>query len=367
LPNLPEQYNAFITAPSVSELSRKLNLAFSFSALESTMEFPNMHGDHMVAIQGKIFHRIRPNHQQSPIKWILYDGFEAHSNPRTQHTEDIPLFWIRSLSAALRETNPFVRQLINLSQIPGIIPDLRLELSEQGAADEIAALIRYDNTAINEVAPRTLEIFRYHDNRRQKIYATSRLWEPLTYPLLFPHGTKGWGVSRCMYIFMRMCLQFLLDLAINEERTTDTLMWHTRQRILREERMKIFGRLTNEYLVDMWSRCIELRINYIKQNLERLARQDAELMGREYIPESENVFLPSSFMGSRHWTSEQVADALAIAAQMGKPTFFVTMTCNPMWPEIQSQLLPGQSYSDNPGVVARVFKAKLYDLLKVNF
>ncbi|KAF9477677.1 hypothetical protein BDN70DRAFT_907159 [Pholiota conissans] len=35
------------------------------------------------------------------------------------------------------------------------------------------------------------------------------------------------------------------------------------------------------------------------------------------------------------------------------------MTCNPDWPEITSQLLPGQDYTHIPIVVARVFKRKL--------
>jgi hypothetical protein len=35
------------------------------------------------------------------------------------------------------------------------------------------------------------------------------------------------------------------------------------------------------------------------------------------------------------------------------------MTMNPLWPEIQSQLLPGQSVFDIPGVVNRSFHGRL--------
>jgi hypothetical protein len=38
------------------------------------------------------------------------------------------------------------------------------------------------------------------------------------------------------------------------------------------------------------------------------------------------------------------------------------MTCNPYWPEITEQLLPGQTPHDRPDVVARVYHAKLRDL-----
>lgn len=39
--------------------------------------------------------------------------------------------------------------------------------------------------------------------------------------------------------------------------------------------------------------------------------------------------------------------------------FFITMTCDPLWPKIQSQRLPGQNSTDAPVVVCRVFKRKL--------
>jgi Helitron helicase-like domain at N-terminus len=39
------------------------------------------------------------------------------------------------------------------------------------------------------------------------------------------------------------------------------------------------------------------------------------------------------------------------------------MTANPNWPEIQRELLPGQTAADRPDLVARVFKAKMSQLL----
>lgn len=110
---------------------------------------------------------------------------------------------------------------------------------------------------------------------------------------------------------------------------------------------------------------MEIRLNYLRKNVNRIAREDAEVMGREYVSDSENVLLPSSFLGSRRWTSTQVADTLAIASQFGPPTFFITMTCNPEWPEIQGQLQPGQDYTDIPTIVVRVFREKLRLLIKV--
>jgi Helitron helicase-like domain at N-terminus len=49
---------------------------------------------------------------------------------------------------------------------------------------------------------------------------------------------------------------------------------------------------------------------------------------------------------------------------VAKPDLFNTMTRNPYWDEIASQLLPGQTVQDRPDLVARVFKLKLKRLLK---
>ncbi|XP_048565321.1 uncharacterized protein LOC125545433 [Triticum urartu] len=55
-------------------------------------------------------------------------------------------------------------------------------------------------------------------------------------------------------------------------------------------------------------------------------------------------------------------DAMAIVQRFGKPDYFVTMTCNPYWEEITSNLAPGQTPQDRPDLVARVYRAKLRDM-----
>ena len=57
-------------------------------------------------------------------------------------------------------------------------------------------------------------------------------------------------------------------------------------------------------------------------------------------------------------------DAMAIVRALGRPTYFVTFTCNPDWPEIRAALLPGQDAQSRPDLVARVFGQKLRALLE---
>jgi hypothetical protein len=51
-------------------------------------------------------------------------------------------------------------------------------------------------------------------------------------------------------------------------------------------------------------------------------------------------------------------DAMAIVRRHGKPTFFITMTTNPKWPEIVQELEEGQTSADRPDITARVFAQK---------
>ncbi len=56
---------------------------------------------------------------------------------------------------------------------------------------------------------------------------------------------------------------------------------------------------------------------------------------------------------------QKMHEIIATSNKMGHPDIFLTMTCNPNWPEIRTSLLPGQSSQDRPNLCARVFDLKL--------
>ncbi|XP_074315213.1 uncharacterized protein LOC141651397 [Silene latifolia] len=55
---------------------------------------------------------------------------------------------------------------------------------------------------------------------------------------------------------------------------------------------------------------------------------------------------------------------MALVQKYGKPDLFITMTCNPNWPEIKAELSPGEQAHNRPDLVARIFHAKLTLLRK---
>ena len=50
-------------------------------------------------------------------------------------------------------------------------------------------------------------------------------------------------------------------------------------------------------------------------------------------------------------------DCMTISSCKGEPTYFVTLTFNPKWPELQ-QFLHGRPYTDRPDSVERIFQQK---------
>ena len=76
------------------------------------------------------------------------------------------------------------------------------------------------------------------------------------------------------------------------------------------------------------------------------------------------VILPKSFVGSPRWYNSKFQDGMAICRKYHKPDFFITMTCNTNWTEIQRELRKGETAQDRPDLVARVFKLKKDQLIK---
>jgi hypothetical protein len=76
-------------------------------------------------------------------------------------------------------------------------------------------------------------------------------------------------------------------------------------------------------------------------------------------------YLPDSVHRSQRHLSALAKNALVLVSEYGCPHVFLTFTCNPEWPEIQSQLINGQTVFDRPDVTVPVFKSRL-DKFKTN-
>ena len=124
-----------------------------------------------------------------------------------------------------------------------------------------------------------------------------------------------------------------------------------------------------EYLVDQAAKVEEFRLSYFRQNQQLFRMWDAQglqdqLRADNFIRSGTSVILPSSFIGGPRFMKKLYQDAMAVVRCMGKPTYFITMTCNPKWLEIQGELLGSQLAVDRPDLVARVFRLKMAALVE---
>jgi len=353
LPLLPRNVTAALEdselSKDISAISRRLNNLFCFTAIGATGGFTHFAtGSATVSITGRTYHRLYDvSDAQHCLHWFLYDGFErVHQGLQY----DVPTDWTHALRTDLDDVNPYVRHLQQFHEVPGTNP-CALELTDVSADGDFAAIMHASNTT--SIKPRGILIWNRSSAQPTFMPIFSRHYEPLQYPLLFPHGTPGWGLNT------------------TTQNTTRAVpftqrVWY-KSRLLTEDRFQMLGRLGCEYLCDMYSRIKEERLGFIRRGL--LNGQTREENDEE-DDNSTDLELPASFLGSRKWASEQTADSLALARTYRKPSFFITMTCNPKWPEIQSRLCPRQNACDIPVIIARIFKLRqerLLQLLKTKF
>nr|GMC95880.1 uncharacterized protein LOC109215991 [Ipomoea batatas] len=74
------------------------------------------------------------------------------------------------------------------------------------------------------------------------------------------------------------------------------------------------------------------------------------------------VILPVSFIGGPRDMRRRYMDAMSFVQRFGKPDLFITVTCNPNWPEIKELLKYVDEPQNRPDLLARVFHARLEEL-----
>jgi len=92
--------------------------------------------------------------------------------------------------------------------------------------------------------------------------------------------------------------------------------------------------------------------------IDMMVKMPAGPLGRKLI-------LSSSHVRSPRFMTQLFQDAMAICRHFHKPDLFLTMTANPKWPEIIYSLFSGQTATDCPDIVSRVFEQKKKALLKL--
>jgi len=132
------------------------------------------------------------------------------------------------------------------------------------------------------------------------------------------------------------------------------------------------ARLFQQYLVVAYCKIETERLQFLRCEQKALGA-DSYISLRDSIlaidgdprQVGQRVVLPATYTGGPRYMHERQSDAMAYVRRMGRADFFITMTCNPQWPEIADNLLPGQQAQDRPDMVARVFRQKHKKLMEL--
>ena len=287
---------------------------------------------------------------------------------------------LQRVQECLHQSNPFIHDFKQILEIPDEeIANGKLIISAKAPIGEHAR--RY-NAQIDLKEVSIVTNCQNHDlvlQKRggglQKVSDLNPNGMPLHFTLLFPFGTKGWDQQEMH--------------SDGKRRVTpkEFFTYHLRTRSgANQDYLHKAGKLFQEWLCMAWVTIENQRLEYQKQNQKAL-RADTYKSVREateerlramedLAPREDGIYrddhrpamvgrkiLCSSFQGGPRWYNAKFQDAMAIVRKYGKPDLFITMTCNPQWPEITEALFPGQKAHDRPDIVAKIFKRKMDQLM----
>lgn len=224
-------------------------------------------------------------------------------------------------------------------------------------SDEVAIIIPGDGEQATD--GRDI-ILRNHQNSLQRVSDGHSAYDCLRYVLLFPYGEHGWHYD----------VQSLSSGNQPASRKVSQSRYYAYRFHSRPNEFSTIlrgGRLFQEFLVDKFAGIDQSRLRYLRLNQDKIRAtlysglEDAINTADETVDLNQlgrRIILPSSYIGGARHMHQRFQDAMAIVRYFRKVDLFVTVTANPKSPEIQRELLLGQTASDRPDLVARVFKMK---------
>ncbi|KAI5390641.1 hypothetical protein KIW84_075804 [Lathyrus oleraceus] len=283
--------------------------------------------------QGAFYHNIGGFYPNEGVRLrffqlYIYDTDNELHN-RMQENPQLHQSVVHKLQKMLHQFNPFVIRFKQLSILPNI-SECSLILKERPrnhhqynlpTAEQVAKIIVGCDADSMDYG-RDINVIRC-DGNLKKVQETKGYYDPLQYPI----------------------------------RPNDQSM------------LLNAGQLLQQYVVDNYVKIESGRLRWIKEHQSDIRSElyqglhDALHVGET---NEENIgkrtILPSSFIGSRRDMTQRYEDDMAIVLNGGKPDIFLTMTYNPSWSEITSELLSFQTPQDRPDLLTRIFHSKFEKL-----
>ena len=292
-------------------------------------------------VRARLFGQLRPEILQQLTEWFMQNNHLIRT--------------LKTARETIQETDADSRKIVILEEKRPAGQHARRYNAQN--APEVAILMD-DEPANNRDI-----VIKLRNGNLRRISELHPSYDPMQYPIAFPHGTDGYNI-------------YLKGRAAGGRgpgRKITQMQYYSYHIQVRDGNYLLkLGRLFQYILVDSYCKIETGNIRFI-QNEQRSLRADNytnlhdNLIANDGDPRNvgQRVVLPATFVGGPRWMHARQADAMAYVRKMGRPCFFITMTCNPKWQEIVENLLPGQQPHDRPDLIAKVFNLKLKALMDV--
>src|SRR5512138_351968 len=380
----PLPFRQLWSKPDFLQNIRAYNNVFAFTSLGAKI-IEGEHGDrrytsatsgvYTFRIQGSTHHlmgSLMPNDGTDPkfAQVYVYDGdMEAQIQRRGNIIGGLNEDFLRVIQQTMTDTNPWAKRFLSAGDLMrhGDVNDFRLVIHANHGMD----LRTHNKPSVNEVAaiiadegiddPRDVVVHLREDGRLQRISDIHPGYDPLQFPLLYPFGEYGWspyieyandGIRRRSKV---SCKEFYAYKSF-EQNEEWSVLHHS-------------GRLCQQYFVEQFAKIELQRLRLIRKDQGKLRADlyagvvDAIARDCDLGHIGRYVLLPPTFTGGERYMRKQYLDAMSIVREFGKPTLFMTMTCNPEWPEIQEALYEHQKADARPDLVSRVFHCKFQECM----
>ena len=329
-------------------------------------------GSCFTSIQGRCYHHdlYAPGTRAHPLigNGLSYVFLETTWR-NTDATERFPKEVIDAaleLRQILRQCNPTVQSIIRDERLHQkclefmqSVPEAQVHIEDDGlnvsATSSSQLMLLFSLQGNLSQLPRTSRDVAAEGIPTVRVNHESAAYERSAYPLIDVYGDDGWfrrdrdGTSYT-----------------DSSGNVLTLRQYLRFKYCQSHTLRFVPRLTQEWLLDMVSRSEYLNQREQVQIIEGYRRSTVTEVFRSQNPVTSGkaCTIPSSIRGSPAYRRLKVDEGMAHVFRFGPPTFFITFTANPEWPEITENLLPRQSWFHNPFLVNLVFQLKLRALIK---
>jgi hypothetical protein len=358
--HIPVEFESIIYSADVRSNIRQYNRAMAMASVgHKNASLP----DGTFVLSGKSYHRIGslqpyPGNSFNFAQIYILDTEDATARRKEIFPNGLKANTLCILHDLMLLHNPYARQY-RKAAVDGVT-ELHWSCDDDVLGMDIGAIVAQPGNQRSIVIRKASDAL----NKLSIINDAHHLYHTLAYPLLFPTGHHGW------YSGMMRTVSFAHD------QKPVSLTDYFRHMLMHRNvatHVQRCERLSLELYCDAWaqveSRAAMFHRQPSQQAKYRVGRKCAiddqlQCEGGDVRAASIPLILPSNFVGSSKWYHMLYMDAMALPMRFNKPDLFITMTCNPRWPEIKTALPPRSHWRHHPDLVARVFWLKFSSLMR---